>query len=162
MKVIRRLGDVSHIVLLATLLTAVGIIILVHYNEYQNICDRTKNEILTQRRVSDILAEFDMLGIINTQVISKGRHGRMREIKLMLAPNIKQKAKEIFESLTELTNNFTGGQEAHTEIFVKKICYSIITSVYCAVESGGERAYWLEARSETQRLKILTDNKTNL
>jgi archaeal cell division control protein 6 len=67
------------------------------YNTYQTICEKTKNEILTQRRVSDILAEFDMLGIINTHVISKGRHGRMREIKLMLAPNIKEKAKEILE-----------------------------------------------------------------
>ncbi|MEI6849546.1 MAG: orc1/cdc6 family replication initiation protein [archaeon] len=67
------------------------------YNNYQEVCEKTKNEILTQRRVSDILAEFDMLGLINTHVISKGRHGRMREIKLMLAPNIKQKAKEILE-----------------------------------------------------------------
>ena len=67
------------------------------YNSYQEICTKTRNEVLTQRRVSDILAEFDMLGIINTHVISKGRHGRMREIKLMLAPNIKQRAKEILE-----------------------------------------------------------------
>lgn len=67
------------------------------YNCYQEVCGKSKNEILTQRRVSDILAEFDMLGIINTHVISKGRHGRMREIKLMLAPNIKEKAKEILE-----------------------------------------------------------------
>ena len=67
------------------------------YNAYQEICNKTKNEALTQRRVSDILAEFDMLGIINTHVVSKGRHGRMREIKLMLTPTIRQKAKEILE-----------------------------------------------------------------
>lgn len=67
------------------------------YNTYQEICEKTKNEILTQRRVSDILAEFDMLGIINTHVISKGRHGRMKEIKLMLSDSIKNKAKEILE-----------------------------------------------------------------
>lgn len=62
------------------------------YNEYQNICEKTKNEILTQRRVSDILAEYDMLGIINTRVISKGRQGRTREIKLMLSEKIKERA----------------------------------------------------------------------
>lgn len=67
------------------------------YNTYQELCDKTKNEVLTQRRVSDILAEFDMLGIINARVISKGRQGRTREIKLMLAPNIYEKAKEILE-----------------------------------------------------------------
>jgi len=70
------------------------------YNEYQSICERTKNEILTQRRVSDIIAEFDMLGLINATVISKGRQGRTREIKLMLPENIKEKARDILhESL---------------------------------------------------------------
>ena len=65
------------------------------YNAYQEVCEKSKNEVLTQRRVSDILAEFDMLGIINARVISKGRQGRTREIKLMLAPAIKEKANEI-------------------------------------------------------------------
>ncbi len=67
------------------------------YNAYQQICARTKNETLTQRRVSDILAEFDMLGIINARVVSKGRQGRTREIKLMLSPEIKKRAEEILE-----------------------------------------------------------------
>jgi archaeal cell division control protein 6 len=67
------------------------------YNIYQEICEKTKNEVLTQRRVSDILAEFDMLGIINARVISKGRQGRTREIKLMLSPGIKEKAREILQ-----------------------------------------------------------------
>ena len=65
------------------------------FNEYDEICRKTKNEVLTQRRVSDILAEYDMLGIINTHVISKGRGGRTREIKLMLNDSIKHKADEI-------------------------------------------------------------------
>ncbi len=62
------------------------------YNMYQEICDKTKNDILTQRRIGDIIAEFDMLGIINASVISKGRQGRTKEIKLMLSPNIRDKA----------------------------------------------------------------------
>ncbi|MAG25076.1 cell division control protein Cdc6 [Candidatus Pacearchaeota archaeon] len=72
------------------------------YNSYQEICEKTKNEILTQRRVSDIVAEFDMLGIINARVISKGRQGRTREIKLMLSPNIRQKAEEILKKGLDL------------------------------------------------------------
>jgi cell division control protein 6 len=72
------------------------------YNVYQEICDKTKNEILTQRRVSDVLAEFDMLGLINARVISKGRQGRTREIKLMLSPNVKEKAKEILGKALDL------------------------------------------------------------
>ncbi|MEK6892838.1 MAG: orc1/cdc6 family replication initiation protein [Nanoarchaeota archaeon] len=67
------------------------------YNTYKEICEKTKNEILTQRRVSDIVSEFDMLGIINAPVISKGRQGRTREIKLALPSTIGEKAKEILD-----------------------------------------------------------------
>lgn len=67
------------------------------YNHYEEICVKNKVEVLTQRRVSDIIQEFDMLGIINVRVISKGRGGRMREIKLAIAKNIIDKAKQIIE-----------------------------------------------------------------
>ncbi|MBT4258042.1 AAA family ATPase [archaeon] len=67
------------------------------YNFYQEVCKDLKSEILTQRRVGDIIQEFDMLGIINVRVISKGRGGRMREIKLVIPINILAKAKEIVE-----------------------------------------------------------------
>ena len=65
------------------------------YDFYQKLCQKNKSEILTQRRVSDILQEFDMLGIINVRVISKGRGGRMREIKLAISNDILSKVKEI-------------------------------------------------------------------
>jgi archaeal cell division control protein 6 len=65
------------------------------YNFYRDLCIKNKLEILTQRRVSDIIQEFDMLGIITVNVISKGRGGRMREIKLAITRDIVEKAKEI-------------------------------------------------------------------
>ena len=68
------------------------------YNVYQDLCIRNHLEVLTQRRVSDIIQEFDMLGIINVRVISKGRGGRMREIKLAISKDITNKAKEIIEN----------------------------------------------------------------
>ncbi len=67
------------------------------YNFYQELCIRNKLEILTQRRISDIIQEFDMLGIINVRVISKGRGGRMREIKLAISKNLIEKSKEIIK-----------------------------------------------------------------
>lgn len=67
------------------------------YNFYQELCVKNKLEVLTQRRVSDIIQEFDMLGIINVRVISKGRGGRMREIKLAIPKPIIEKAKEIIQ-----------------------------------------------------------------
>ncbi len=68
------------------------------FQVYQDLCAATKSEVLTQRRISGILAEFDMLGIINAQVISKGRQGRTREIRLMLSPQIYEKGREIIEN----------------------------------------------------------------
>jgi len=32
-------------------------------------------EILTQRRVTDLISELDMMGILNATVVSKGRYG---------------------------------------------------------------------------------------
>ena len=52
------------------------------YDVYKSICIRTASKPLTQRRVSDLIAELDMLGIINAKVISKGRYGRTREISV--------------------------------------------------------------------------------
>jgi archaeal cell division control protein 6 len=68
------------------------------YNIYQDLCLRNKLEVLTQRRVGDIIQEFDMLGIINVKIISKGRGGRMREIKLAIPREITKKASEIIEN----------------------------------------------------------------
>tara|TARA_Y100000310_G_scaffold167546_3_gene167452 strand:+ start:1655 stop:2902 length:1248 start_codon:yes stop_codon:yes gene_type:complete len=73
------------------------------YNLYQDLCAKNKFEVLTQRRVSDIIQEFDMLGIINVNVISKGRGGRMREIRLAITDNITEKAKEIIEESLNYT-----------------------------------------------------------
>jgi cell division control protein 6 len=68
------------------------------YNVYQKICKKINLEILTQRRVGDIIAEFDMLGLINATVISKGRYGRTKEIRLLIPENIMDKTKEILVS----------------------------------------------------------------
>ena len=72
------------------------------YNVYQDLCRKTGNEILTQRRVSDIIAEFDMLGLITATVISKGRYGRTREIKLAIPSQLMEKAREIIKQSLEL------------------------------------------------------------
>lgn len=70
------------------------------FNYYLDSCKRIKMECLTQRRVSDIIGEIDMLGLINARVISKGRHGRTREVKLSVPENLYTKIESILiESL---------------------------------------------------------------
>lgn len=39
-------------------------------------------DVLTQRRVTDLISELDMLGILQARVISKGRYGRTKEIQM--------------------------------------------------------------------------------
>ncbi|MBU3923971.1 MAG: orc1/cdc6 family replication initiation protein [Nanoarchaeota archaeon] len=65
------------------------------YNYYQDLCGEIKTDCLTQRRISDILAEIDMLGLVNAKVISKGRHGRTREIRLSIPSNLFDKVEAI-------------------------------------------------------------------
>jgi len=67
------------------------------YEVYQDYCNKIKVKPLTQRRVSDIIAELDMLGIINARIISKGRYGRTREISISIEEKIVVKLKELLE-----------------------------------------------------------------
>ncbi|MFC1728515.1 ORC1-type DNA replication protein [Nanoarchaeota archaeon] len=67
------------------------------YNFYKSICSKIKLRPLTQRRISDIISELDMLGIINGKVISKGRYGRTREISLAIQPTMEPRIKDILE-----------------------------------------------------------------
>ena len=54
--------------------------------------------IATAGELSDIIAEFDMLGIIQAKVISKGRYGRTREIQLNQNTELNLK---VFKTLKE-------------------------------------------------------------
>lgn len=65
------------------------------YNFYSELCKKINFETLTQRRVGDIIAEFDMLGLINARVVSKGRQGRTREIRLDIPENVLKKSRDI-------------------------------------------------------------------
>ncbi len=72
------------------------------YDIYKTLCKQIKTNVLTQRRVSDILAEFDMLGIINAKIISKGRYGRTRDITLSIDENVIGKLKALLEKSLQL------------------------------------------------------------
>src|SRR3989344_266408 len=58
---------------------------------YHKICSRYGLKPLTQRRISDLIAEFDLFGIISTKVISRGRYGRTRVISLALDESLIKK-----------------------------------------------------------------------
>ena len=57
------------------------------FTVYVDLCGQVDTAPLTQRRVSDLINELDSLGLLNTQVVSMGRYGRTKKIRLSIAPN---------------------------------------------------------------------------
>ena len=60
------------------------------YNLYRQLCENTHFDKLTHRRVSDLINELDMLGLVNAKIISKGRYGRTKRITLSISRRIIQ------------------------------------------------------------------------
>jgi cell division control protein 6 len=54
------------------------------YLAYETLARRLGIDALTQRRVSGILAELDLLGLLEAAVVSKGRRGRTKRIRLLI------------------------------------------------------------------------------
>ncbi len=67
------------------------------FEVYKNFCKQLNSSPLTQRRVSDLISELDMLGLINATIISKGRYGRTRKIKLDMSEKALEDSKEILK-----------------------------------------------------------------
>ena len=72
------------------------------YALYAEICEKIALRPLTQRRLSDIISELDMLGIINAKVISKGRFGRTRDITLAIPLTVLPKIRSVLEQSLDL------------------------------------------------------------
>jgi len=68
------------------------------YDVYENKCRDCALHPLTQRRISDLLSELDMLGVINAKIISLGRYGRTRQIRLNVSDKLRDRIKKILES----------------------------------------------------------------
>ena len=71
------------------------------FNEYKRICNHIDTSVLTQRRVTDLISELDMLGIVNAVVVSKGRYGRTKEISLSVPL---EETRTVLESDSRLAN----------------------------------------------------------
>lgn len=54
------------------------------YNIYLSMCKRVEQDPLTQRRVTQIVSELDLLGLLTTEVVSQGRYGRSQRIAIAI------------------------------------------------------------------------------
>lgn len=52
------------------------------YNLYLELCEQIGITPLTQRRVSGLINELDVMGLLNSRVVSLGRYGRTKKISL--------------------------------------------------------------------------------
>ncbi|MFQ6086844.1 MAG: ORC1-type DNA replication protein [Candidatus Bathyarchaeia archaeon] len=76
------------------------------YEIYCELCEQTGLTPLTQRRVSGLINELDVIGLLNTRVVSMGRYGRTKKIRLGVARSIIRNAfmsDERFGSLIKYT-----------------------------------------------------------
>ncbi|MBU2617296.1 MAG: ORC1-type DNA replication protein [Euryarchaeota archaeon] len=84
-EVVRTLPTQSKLVLYSmVLLSRKGLTTGEVYKVYKDLCHKTDMAVLTQRRVTDLISELDMLGIVNAIVVSKGRYGRTKEISVSI------------------------------------------------------------------------------
>lgn len=74
------------------------------YETYRELCQHTSMAILTQRRVTDLISELDMLGIVHARVKSFGRGGRTKEIEPSVPLSDARKILEEDEILNQLRN----------------------------------------------------------
>lgn len=73
------------------------------YNCYAEIYEMVPGlNQLTQRRVSELLRELDLAGIINARVVSKGRYGRSKMIQLNISSEELRKSLESDRKIAEL------------------------------------------------------------
>lgn len=52
------------------------------YSIYTSLCRQTDQKPLTQRRVTQIISELDLIGMVVTDIVNQGRYGRSQKISL--------------------------------------------------------------------------------
>lgn len=74
------------------------------YEIYQELCELAGYTVLTQRRVSGLISELDIIGLLNSRVVSMGRYGRTKKIKLSISRGLVAKVFSEDESFGRLVD----------------------------------------------------------
>lgn len=67
------------------------------YSRYQQVAEDCASKILSQQRVSQILSDLDMQGLLTAKTDSRGKKGRTREIAIPYGENLMKQVKEELE-----------------------------------------------------------------
>jgi archaeal cell division control protein 6 len=63
------------------------------YDVYNELCGELGISLLTQRRLGTLINELDVMGLLNSKVVSMGRYGRTKKIRLEISRSL---IREIF------------------------------------------------------------------
>jgi len=55
------------------------------YDVYNELCEELGSAALTQRRLGTLINELDVMGLLNSKVVSMGRYGRTKKIRLEIS-----------------------------------------------------------------------------
>ena len=58
------------------------------YSTYKNLCKEIRQKELTQRRVTQMLSEIEMSGIISGRIVHQGTHGNTKKYKITISPDM--------------------------------------------------------------------------
>jgi cell division control protein 6 len=58
------------------------------YDVYSELCGEMGSGLLTQRRLGTLINELDALGLLNSKVVSMGRYGRTKKIRLDISRSL--------------------------------------------------------------------------
>jgi cell division control protein 6 len=75
------------------------------YMRYLNYCQAVSLDPLTQRRVSGLLSELDILGLVSANVVSHGRHGRTKKITPLVSIELIKNILKDDDTLNLLSHN---------------------------------------------------------
>ena len=65
------------------------------YDIYNELCGEMGAGLLTQRRLGTLVNELDSMGLVNAKVVSMGRYGRTKKIRLEISRGL---IKEVYGS----------------------------------------------------------------
>ena len=72
------------------------------YASYRSLCRKMGEKELTQRRVTQMLGDMELLGIVNGRLASQGTHGRTKKHTLTISPEIVKRTFSKDEALMDV------------------------------------------------------------
>ena len=82
------------------------------YDVYNELCGNLGVGLLTQRRLGTLINDLDAMGILNAKVVSMGRYGRTKKIRMEIARTL---IKEVFGSDDRLAQIVGYGTSLHSK-----------------------------------------------